>query len=194
MSIFSACYKAAMRWSRLPNAPRYLAMLSFAESSFFPIPPDVMLAPMSLANPYKAMRFAAITTVASVLGGVFGYLIGLYLFEWVSPWLQTSRYMPAFQTAFAWFEQYGFWAVLVAGFSPIPYKVFTIAAGVLSMTFLPFVLASLIGRGARFFLVAGLMKWGGSAIEEKLHQSIDRIGWTMVAIIAIGFILRYFYG
>lgn len=194
MSIFSACYKATMRWSRLPNAPRYLAMLSFAESSFFPIPPDVILAPMSLANPHKAMRFAAITTVASVLGGVFGYLIGVYLFEWISPWLQTSRYMPTFQTALAWFEQYGFWAVLVAGFSPIPYKAFTIAAGVLSMTFLPFVLASLIGRGGRFFLVAGLMKWGGSAMEEKLHQSIDRIGWAMVAIIAIGFILRYFYG
>ncbi len=153
-----------------------------------------MLAPMSLANPNRAWRFATITTIASVLGGVFGYLIGLFLFEWISPWLQTSSYMPAFQTAFAWFEKYGFWAILVAGFSPIPYKVFTIAAGVLSMTFLPFVLASALGRGARFFMVAGLMKWGGASMEAKLHQYIDRIGWAMVALIVIGVLIAKMMG
>lgn len=194
MSIFSKCYEAAMRWSRAANAPYFLAGLSFAESSFFPIPPDVMLAPMSLANPNRAWRFATITTIASVLGGVFGYLIGLFLFEWISPWLQTSSYMPAFQTAFAWFEKYGFWAILVAGFSPIPYKVFTIAAGVLSMSFLPFVLASALGRGARFFMVAGLMKWGGASMEAKLHQYIDRIGWAMVALIVIGVLIAKMMG
>ena len=183
MRIFSALYDRVMKWSRHPHAPWYLAGLSFAESSFFPIPPDVMLAPMSLANPQRSWWFAAITTTASVLGGLFGYLIGLYAFDIVGPWLQQSAYWPQYLEAKRWFDQWGFWAVFVAGFSPIPYKVFTITAGVISMALAPFVLASAIGRGARFFLVAALMAWGGERMEGLLRRYVDRIGWILVLLV-----------
>ncbi len=186
MGVFSSLYNRVMQWSRHRNAPRYLAGLSFAESSFFPIPPDVMLAPMCLAQPAKAMHFALLTTVASVLGGLAGWMIGYFAFDAIEPWLRTSSYWSAYQTAQAWFGRWGFWAVLLAGFSPIPYKVFTIAAGVAAMSLLPFVLASILGRGGRFFLVAGLMAWGGPRMEEKLRIYIDRLGWLTVALVAIG--------
>jgi membrane protein YqaA with SNARE-associated domain len=185
MKLFSSLYQRAMTWSRHPHAPWYLGGLSFAESSFFPIPPDVMLAPMCLANPQRAWRLALLTTLASVAGGLFGYSIGFFAIDALLPWLQESRYWPAYQTAVEWFGRWGFWAVFVAGFSPIPYKVFTIAAGALSMALLPFTLASLIGRGARFFLVAGLMAWGGARMEEMLHRYVERLGWAVVALAVV---------
>lgn len=174
-----------MQWSRHRRAPWLLGILSFAESSFFPIPPDVMLAPMSLARPDRAVWFATITTVTSVLGGLFGYFLGFVAFDWLSPWLEQSRYWPAFQTAQHWFLDWGFWAVLVAGFSPIPYKVFTVAAGVAGMALLPFVLASLVGRGGRFYLVALLMRWGGPAMEAWLFHWVERLGWVTVLLLAV---------
>lgn len=186
MKLFAPLYTRAMQWARHRHAPWYLGGMSFAESSFFPIPPDVMLAPMALARPDKAWQYAWITTLTSVAGGIFGYLIGMVAFGAIEPWLQTSRYWDAYQLATAWFDQWGVMAVLIAGFSPIPYKVFTIAAGALSMAFLPFTLASLVGRGARFFLVAGLMRWGGARMEAQLHQHIDRLGWASVALVVIG--------
>lgn len=185
MRIFSPLYARAMRWARHPRAPWYLGGLSFAESSFFPIPPDVMLAPMSLAQPRRAMWFGTLTTVASVVGGIFGYLIGMFAFELVEPLLREGRYAETFALAQQWFDRWGFLAVLAAGFSPIPYKVFTITAGVLSMSFLPFVIASFIGRGMRFYLVAGLMAWGGEAMEARLHRWVDWLGWLTVAAVVI---------
>lgn len=186
MRLFSPLYRRVMQWSRHHRAPWYLGGLSFAESSFFPIPPDVMLAPMALARPERAWRLALITTLASVAGGLFGYAIGLFAFDLIQPWLEARpRYWQAYQQAVDWFGRYGFWAVFVAGFSPIPYKVFTIAAGVLSMSLLPFALASLIGRGARFYLVAGLMRWGGARMEAMLHCHVDRLGWAVVAAVAM---------
>jgi len=163
--------------------------MSFAESSFFPIPPDVMLAPMSLAQPARAWWFALLTTLTSVAGGLFGYAIGHYAFDAIEPWLRESRYWASYELAVVWFDRWGFWAVFVAGFSPIPYKAFTIAAGALSMALLPFTLASLIGRGARFFLVAGLMKWGGARMEAALHRYVDRLGWATVALVVVGVLI-----
>ncbi len=192
MKIFSALYAWTLRLARHPRAPAYLGALSFAESSFFPIPPDVMLAPMCLATPRKAWFFALLTTVASVLGGALGFAIGLYAFDLIEPWLLTSRYWPAYQTAVTWFNDWGFWAVFVAGFSPIPYKVFTIAAGALSMNLPLFVLASAIGRGGRFFLVAGLMAWGGARMEAALHSYVDRLGWATVGLIALGSLVVHY--
>lgn len=187
MKLFASLYERAMRWARHRHAPWYLGGMSFAESSFFPIPPDVMLAPMCLAQPNKAWRFATITTLTSVLGGIMGYFIGAYGFTLIEPWLQgQDRYWAAYQQAIDFFNQWGVLAVFIAGFSPIPYKVFTIAAGVLSMALLPFTLASLVGRGARFFLVAGLMRWGGERMEAQLHRHIDRLGWATVALVALG--------
>ena len=186
MKLFAPLYARAMQWARHRHAPWYLGALSFTESSFFPIPPDVMLAPMCLAQPQKAWRFAWITTITSVLGGLFGYAIGALAFAWVEPWLQTSQYWAPYQTALQWFAEWGVLAVFIAGFSPIPYKVFTVAAGVLSMALLPFTLASIVGRGGRFFLVAGLMRWGGARMEAELHKHIDRLGWATVALVALG--------
>ncbi len=191
MRIFSFLYQRAMQWSRHRHAPWYLGGLSFAESSFFPVPPDVMLAPMCLANPSQAYRLALLTTLTSVAGGLFGYAIGYFAFDAIEPWLSGSRYWDSYLAAVSWFDRWGFWAIFVAGFSPIPYKVFTIAAGALSMALLPFTLASLIGRGARFFLVAGLMAWGGVRMEAVLPRYIDRLGWATVALIVAGaFIYR----
>ena len=189
MRLFSPIYRRAMAWARHPHAPWYLGGMSFAESSFFPVPPDVMLAPMCLAKPSRAWQFAWLTTLTSVAGGLFGYAIGYVAIDILLPWLQDSHYWPAYQTAVAWFGEWGFWAVFIAGFSPIPYKVFTIAAGSLSMALIPFTIASLIGRGARFFLVAGLMKWGGARMEEMLHHYVDRLGWATVVLLAFGFLI-----
>ncbi len=189
MRIFSALYDRVMAWSRHRHAPYYLAGLSFSESSFFPIPPDVMLAPMVLAKPERAWRFALITTIASVLGGILGYFIGLFFFDLVEPLLRDAGYYPKYLKAKEWFDNWGFWAVFLAGFSPIPYKVFTITAGVISMAFAPFIAASLIGRGARFYLVAGLMHWGGERMEGALRKYIDRIGWAVVVIVVVVIVL-----
>jgi len=180
--LFSSLYERVMRWSEHRHAPRYLAGLSFAESSFFPIPPDVMLAPMSLAKPQQALRYAALTTIASVLGGMLGYLIGYFAFETIEPWVREFNYWDKYQQAQQWFARWGFWAVLLAGFSPIPYKIFTIAAGAIGMAFPPFLLASLVGRGARFFLVALLMRWGGERMRDLLRDYIDRTGWVLILI------------
>lgn len=191
MKIFSSLYDMVMRWSAHRHAARYLAGLSFAESSFFPIPPDVMLAPMVLARPERAWHYALLTTLASVLGGIFGYLIGAYAFDVIEPLIRSAGYWERYQQIHFWFEEWGFWAIFIAGFSPIPYKLFTISAGVIGMAFPPFVIASVIGRGSRFFMVAGLMRWGGARAEQALRPYIDRIGWIMVAlVIAAYFILN----
>ncbi len=178
-------YDRVMSWSRHRHAPVYLAGLSFAESSFFPVPPDVMLMPMAMARPRRAWRLAALTTVASVAGGMLGYLIGLFAFDLVEPLLRSAGYYPKYLQVKEWFDTWGFWAIFVAGFSPIPYKVFTITAGVIAMPLIPFVLASLLGRGARFFLVAALMAWGGERMEGTLRKYIDRVGWIMVVLVIL---------
>lgn len=147
-----------------------------------------MLAPMALARPSSAMRFAALTLLFSVLGGLVGYLIGAFLFEQAEPFIIDWGYQSRFDTVIQWFEQWGFWAVLVAGFSPVPYKIFTIAAGVLNLAIIPFVLASIIGRGTRFYLLAWCLAKFGPSIEPRLVRYIEVIGWAIVAalLIAIG--------
>jgi membrane protein YqaA with SNARE-associated domain len=186
MRIFSSLYDRVMVWSRHRHAPWYLGGLSFAESSFFPIPPDVMLAPMSMAKPDKAWWYATLTTITSVLGGLLGWLIGHFAFELIAPLVtESGRYAEPFAAAESWFEEWGVWAVFIAGFSPIPYKIFTISAGVLHMALIPFLIASAIGRGARFFIVAALMAWGGERMETTLRQYVDRLGWIMVGLVVI---------
>lgn len=182
-----------MRWSRHRHAEWYLGAMSFAESSFFPIPVDVMLAPMVMAKRDRWIRYAANATILSVLGGVGGYAIGYLTFEAVEPWLRESNYWDAYLTARSWFDSYGFWAVFIAGFSPIPFKVFTIAAGVATLNLPAFIIASLIGRGARFFLVAGIVRVAGEKFEEQIVQHIERLGWGMVvlSVIVIGYLMMH---
>ncbi len=190
MKLFSKLYDKVMIWSRHPHAERYLAGLSFAESSFFPIPPDVMLAPMSLAKTDQAFRFALITTVASVFGGMFGYAIGMFFLDLIQPLIgDGGRWEHHYIITQEWFSEWGIWAIFIAGFSPIPYKVFTITAGTIGMLFIPFILASAVGRGARFFLVAFLMRWGGKEMELKFKQYIDFIGWFVVFLGVIAYII-----
>ncbi|TLU65052.1 DedA family protein [Thalassotalea litorea] len=192
MKIFTALYDWTLKWAEHKFAPAVLSVLTFAESVFFPIPPDVLLAPMVLAKPHKAWRLATITTISSVIGGVVGYFLGYLMFEpLIQPLLIEFNYMDKFERAMAWFNDYGVWVVFLAGFSPIPYKVFTLSAGFLQMMFLPFLIASAVGRGMRFFLVAGLIAWGGERMEANLRKSIDVIGWSVVILVVVlYFILR----
>jgi membrane protein YqaA with SNARE-associated domain len=133
---------------------------------------------------------AGITSLASIVGGVFGYALGFFAFDWlVLPMLEVAGYTERYEQAVAWFTEYGFWVVFIAGFSPIPYKVFTVTAGALHMALLPFILASAVGRSARFFLVAGLIYWGGESMEKKLRSIIDQIGWATVAMLLIAYLV-----
>jgi membrane protein YqaA with SNARE-associated domain len=185
MNLFGPLYDRVLAWSRHPHAQRYLGAMSFAESSFFPIPVDVMLAPMCLANREKWIRFALIATVFSVLGGLAGYAIGWGMFEAIEPWLQESRYWDRFLGAREWLDEYGVWVIFAAGFSPFPYKVITIAAGVAAVNLPGFFIGSVVGRAARFFLVAGLIRLGGDRFESTLRKYVERIGWATVAIIVV---------
>ena len=190
MKLFEPIYTTILVWAKHPKAERYLAGVSFAESSFFPIPVDVMLAPMVLAKKDNAWRLAAITTLMSVLGGIFGYLLGAYFFETFGDQMLTFlNGHQKFEEIKNMFLQHGTIIILMAGFTPIPYKVFTIASGVMGIAFLPFVVLSLIGRGARFFLVAGLIKLGGDKLEETIHQKVETIGWTTLIVVVIALVI-----
>lgn len=183
MSLFSKLYLKTLQWSAHKQAPKYLGAMSFAESSFFPIPPDVMLMPMVLAKPDRALFYAWIATFFSVLGGLLGYAIGFFAMDLVVPWLVDIGYDSKFAAAQQFFVEYGVWVVFIAGFSPIPYKVFTITAGASAMPLLPFVIASFIGRGARFLLVSLLMKYGGPKLEPFIRKWVDWLGWVFVGLV-----------
>ena len=185
MKLFGPLYERVLTWSQHRYAERYLGVLSFAESSFFPIPVDVMLAPMCLAQRSKAWRYATIATVFSVIGGLAGYAIGVGAFGLIEPWLAVSHYWDAYETSREWFDRYGVWVIFVAGFSPIPYKVFTIAAGVAALNLPGFLFASVIARGARFFLVSGLVVLGGDKLEATLRKYVEWIGWGVAGVVAI---------
>ena len=190
MRIFTKIYESCLKWARHKHAVYYLGAMSFAESTIFPIPVDVMLAPMCLARLEKVWRYALVATVTSVLGGVFGYFLGMFFFEsLIEPLLIKLNYMDTYSQAEVWFSKYGVWVVFVVGFAPIPYKIFTISAGALNMALLPFVVASIFGRAGRFYLVAGLMKLGGEKMEKKLHQIIDYLGWGMVVVAIFGYLM-----
>lgn len=164
--------------------------MGFSESVFFPIPPDVMLAPMSLAKPNKAWFYAMLTTLSSVAGGICGYLLGWLAFEsYIHPLIIEMGYESKLQMAVDWFKEYGIGIVFLAGFSPIPYKIFTISAGFLNMAFLPFMIVSTISRGLRFYLVAGLMYWGGEKMEQQLREYVDWIGWATIFLALLTYFL-----
>ena len=183
--VFSVLYDRVLGWSRHRHAERYLYSLTVAEATFFPIPPDVMLAPMVLADRRRAWRLATWTTVASVLGGLIGYLLGWLALEAVMPVIEGLGQVSTYERAVLAFQDYGIWFVLIAGFSPIPYKLITIAAGALGMPLLGFVLASVVGRGARFFLVASLIYLGGERAAMTLRSWVDRLGWAVVALAVV---------
>lgn len=187
MKIFETVYDKTLTWSKHRFAPFWLSFVSFIEAIFFPIPPDVMLIPMSMAEPKKAFRFAVYATVASVSGGIIGYALGLFAFDWIQGYIQSWGMQANFDKARHWFEQWGVAVVFLAGFSPIPYKVFTVCAGVMNMAFLPFVLTAAVSRFARFMLVAKLSAWGGEKYADKIRRSIELIGWGTVVLAAVAY-------
>lgn len=190
MKPFEYMYDKALSWAEHRQAPRILSLVSFCEAIFFPIPPDVMLAPMCLSKPACSWRYAVYTVLFSLLGGALGFYLGWFLFEsMIQPWLLEIGYGEKLQHISDWFEQYGVWIVFISGFSPIPYKFFTLTAGALHMAFLPFLLASFVGRGARFFLVAGLMKLGGEPMREGLRTYVDRLGWATIILAIVAYLV-----
>lgn len=189
MNIFGAMYDKTMRWSTHRLAALWLFLVSFIEAIFFPIPPDVMLIPMSMSEPKKALRYALYTTIASVIGGAVGYALGYYAFDFVQHYIQQWGYGAHWQTAMSWFEKWGILVVFVAGFSPIPYKVFTICAGVMQMAFLPFLATALVSRAARFILVAKLAAWGGQRFATQLRKYIEIIGWSVVVLAVAAYLI-----
>ena len=192
MKLFAHLYDRVLLWSRHRHAARFLVVNSFVESVFWPIPPDVMLAPMCLAKPEKAWHYALLASLASALGGLAGYLLGFWLFDVaVTPMIEAFGYQSQLAMIQVWFARWDFWVVFLAGFSPIPYKLFTVTAGMMHMAVVPFLMASIISRSARFFLVAALMKWGGARMEQKLRQYIDLIGWLcVVAAVVAYFVIK----
>lgn len=191
MKVFSYFYHKTINWSAHNHAPYYLAGVSFAESSFFPIPPDVMLVSMGLAKPHFSWRFAFIATLFSVIGGIFGYLIGYFAMSFLKPYILASSYKLSYLKIVDWFKDGGVGMVVLAGFSPFPYKLFTITAGAMQLSLLPFVIGSLIGRGGRFYLVSTLMYYAGERIEKKLRRYIDVLGFAFLAIFALVYV--YFH-
>jgi membrane protein YqaA with SNARE-associated domain len=171
-----------------------LFILSFAESSFFPVPPDVLLGPLALGAPKKWFRFALACSIASVLGGILGYCIGVFLWSIIGPWTYahlgaiglTEENFSKFQK---WYDEYDFWIVFTCGFTPLPYKVCTISAGVARINIAGFLIASTVSRSARFFIVAGLMGWKGERIRPVIEKYFNWFSLAFVGLLAGGFLV-----
>jgi len=188
--MFQSLYDRLIALSQSPRAPYALAVVAFAESSFFPLPPDIMLIPMALAEPRKAWRFALIATLASVAGGLLGYAIGALLYDTLGQWLlHAYGYDAKFEQFRAWYKSYGAAVILIKGLLPIPYKLVTIASGVAGYNLFWFVVLSLMTRGARFFVEAGIFnRWGGT-LGPLIRTHVAAVALVSLAIIAGGFYL-----
>jgi len=187
-------YDWVIHFARTKHGATALFVLSFAESSFFPVPPDVLLGPLALGAPKKWLRFAVACSIASVLGGILGYCIGMFLWQAIGPWVYahlgsiglTEANFAKFQI---WYDKYDFWIVFACGFTPLPYKVCTISAGVARINFLGFLVASTLSRSARFFIVAGLMGWKGEKIRPFVEKYFNWLSLAFVALLIGGFVV-----
>lgn len=191
-------YKWVLSWAYSPYGAWALFILAVAESSFFPIPPDVLLIALCMGAYYRSMWFALVCSVGSVIGGAIGYLIGWQFFDLLGePIINGLHMQEAFVTTQIWFNKYGMPIVGVAGFTPIPYKVFTIAAGVFQMPFLPFILISAVSRAARFFLVAGIIqicyKKYGATIQDFIDRYFNLLTVAFVILLVLGFVAIKFF-
>ena len=188
-------YNWMMQCAGHRRAPMALAAVSFAESSFFPIPPDVMLIPMVLANRAKAWFYATIATVSSVIGGLAGYAIGYFVFEYIGqPILNFYHYAEKFDQARHMFAENAFWILVIKGLTPIPYKILTIAAGVSHVELSTFIVASIIARALRFYLVAALLYWFGAPIRDFIEKRLTLVTTVFIVLLVGGFVaLRYIF-
>lgn len=181
-------YDWMMRLAGSPRAPHALFLVSFAESSFFPIPPDVMLIPMVLAQRSKAWAYAILATVSSVLGGIAGYAIGYLFMDTVGQTiLEFYGKAKGFEQFRELFNEWGVWILIIKGMTPIPYKLLTITAGVTHMPLVPFMAASVIARAMRFFLVAALLYWLGPPIREFIERRLTLVTTVGVVLLVGGF-------
>lgn len=186
-------YDWVLHWADTPYGSWALFILAFCESSFFPIPPDILLIALSISIPIKSFKYALICSVGSVLGGAFGYLIGVELMDAIGkPILELYGFMDKYEHIGDLYNQYNAWAVGVAGFTPIPYKVFTIAAGAFKIDFFVFILASFVSRSARFFIVAGLIYKFGSPIKSFIDKYFNLLTITFTILLILGFVLIKF--
>lgn len=191
MRLFAPLYEKAIEWAAKPRADVGLGLLSFVEAFIFPVAPEVMLAPMTLARPRRWWQFASISLGFSLLGSLVGYALGHYAFDAVKPWLADAGWLPHLEAlvhtlgADARTHPWkAFWLLVAAGFVPIPMKIASWACGIVGMPMLPFLGGIAVGRGKRVFLVAGVIRLGGERAERVLHKYIEWIGWALVVLIA----------
>lgn len=187
-ALVKATYDYMLNLASRRNAMYFLFAVAFIESSFFPIPPDVMLIPMVLAAPAKAWRIVGIATAASVLGGAFGYAIGVFFFDLIArPILTFYGYMHQFDVFKDYYHEWGAWIVFGAGITPFPYKVITIASGVVHLDFAVFMLASVVARGMRFYLVAWLLKKYGEPMKDYIEKNLGMLSVLFLLLLLGGF-------
>lgn len=186
MKIFQPLYERAILWARHRRAPALLTFLSFIEAIFFPVPPELMLAPMCVAAPRRGFYYAGLSLIGSMFGMFVGYAIGYYAIDLAMPLIGRMGYAGEFDSIKQQAADKGFWLLLIAGFTPVPFKIFTLASGAVGMPLLPFFAGGAIGRGKRVFLVAGAIRLGGEKAEARLRKYIEPIGWgALVLLIAV---------
>lgn len=192
MKLFKPLYEKALGWSSHPRAEPILGALSFFEAIIFPVMPEIMLGPMVLARPKKWARFATVSMVFSVLGALVGYALGHFAFAAVRPLLDSLGWLGRIDAQVAELQVIAsqspwsaFWILVLAGFLPIPLKIFTWASGIVGVPLLPFVASMIIGRGKRVYLLAGLIRLAGPRAEAALHRWIEWIGWSAVVLVVL---------
>lgn len=181
-------YDHTLNLASRKNALTWLFVISFIESSFFPIPPDIMIIPMVLATPKEAYKIAGVATIASILGGYFGYFIGVYGFELIArPLLEFYGYMKQFGEFENYYHEYGAWIVFGAGITPFPYKIITIASGVVHLDLIVFTVASVIARGMRFYFIAWLLKRFGDPMKVFIEKNLNLLSILFLLLLIGGF-------
>jgi membrane protein YqaA with SNARE-associated domain len=190
LKVFAPLYERALRWAQHRNAPALLGVLSFVEAVFFPVMPEVMLAPMALSRPQRAFRYATISLVCSLAGALVGYALGHYAYELVKPLFARLGWAGHIDGQVAYLREIAiespwkaFWILVLAGLAPIPLKFFTWASGIVGVPLLPFMASMFVGRGKRVYLLAAAIKLGGARAEAALHRWIEPVGWAALSLL-----------
>lgn len=191
MKIFSNIYNKVMHVSRSKYASFILGVVSFFEAIFLPLPPDILLVSMVMSDKTRYIKYFSITLLFSILGGISGYFIGMFCIDLAYKYIVLYGYADSYMQVQTWFSYWGFWIIFVAGFTPIPYKLFTLGAGSFHMSLLPFIVASIISRGLRYGLISCITKIFESRITSSIVKYIDLVGWMTVLIFAVYYYFRW---
>ena len=189
-NIIRRLYDWVLHWAETPYGMWALFLIAFAESSFFPIPPDVLLIALAISIPPRAFHFAMVATIGSLIGGIAGYGIGMFGYDSIGhPIVEFYHGQKRMEEIKEWYDKYGFWAVLGAAITPLPYKIFTISSGMFSFDFFQFMIASIIGRSVRFFAVAGLIWKFGKPIKGFIDKYFNLLATLFIILLIGGFII-----